>query len=581
MPGMKQSAQEILVNNSATYWNNEVEEKTLNELSIVTLHAAFYALHQQCDQQKLSIIDYKQKAHYWKERHERAVAREKEQKEEYDKIIEELTAKIRKLNKQLFGKKSEKSKGKSETSLNAGLGDPNIDPKTGKQKKKRGQQPNNKGPDRRDYSHLPSVIGSIELATEEQRCVCCGLLYEELPGCEESEIIEITEVKAHIRKIKRKMYKKPPTCHCSGQPGIITAPPAPRLFPKTRFGVSVWRHLLLEKFHYQRPIEKALKVLNQQGLSLAPGTVTGGLKKMVPLLFPVYNAIQEHSLTASHWHADETRWEVYEPIEGKESSRWYLWIFKSQDTVIFKIAPTRSAQVPREFFKDIKSGGILSVDRYSAYKCIANEGLLVLAFCWAHVRRDFLDYAKSYPDDEDWAFDWVNDIGNVYHINSQRIEHKPNSDAFEQHDEKLREAVDNMQIKYQTQLSSELSSKKESILNSLHNHWEGLTVFVEHAFVPMDNNKAEGGLRPGVLARKAFYGSRAIWSATLLALSMSIFQTLELWGINIHYWMNEYLKACANNQGNTPEDIEQFLPWNMSTQRLKKFKTPISYEDSS
>ena len=138
---------------------------------------------------------------------------------------------------------------------------------------------------------------------------------------------------------------------------------------------------------------------------------------------------------------------MYEEIEGKASSRWYLWIFKAQDTVVFKVSPTRSAQVPRDFFKEIDNNSILSVDRYSAYKCIANEGLLILAFCWAHVRRDFLDYAKSYPDEEAWAMDWVKEIATLYTINNQRFYIKRESHEFKQLGDEQRNAVKAFQRK--------------------------------------------------------------------------------------------------------------------------------------
>jgi len=37
------------------------------------------------------------------------------------------------------------------------------------------------------------------------------------------------------------------------------------------------------------------------------------------------------------------------------------------------------------------------------------------------------------------------------------------------------------------------------VLTSLKTHWGGLTVFVTHPQVPMDNNSGERGVRKGVL----------------------------------------------------------------------------------
>lgn len=522
---------------------------------------------------KLSVIDYKQQAKFWKAKHQEALERERKLKEE----VKKLTGELKKAKHKIFGKSSEKGTNKPETNGSSST----TDPETKTNNRRRGQQPNNKGPERRDYSHLPTVVETIKLPENEACCAQCGLPHGQLPGYEESEIIEIVEVKAHRRKIRRAVYKRNKSCQCPGEPVIITASPAPRVIPKTRYGISIWVKVLLEKFHYQRPLYRLLKFLSNQGLDLPAGTITGGLKKIMPLFFPIYDAIQQYSLTNTHWHADETRWEVYEEIEGKVGSRWYLWIFKSKDAVIFKLSPSRSAETPRKYFEDIKPG-ILNVDRYSAYKAVAKLGLLILAFCWAHVRRDFLNYAKAYPQDSEWAFDWVNDIANLYHINNQRIAVKEGSEEFSRLDLELRQAVKEMQEKYQQQLQED-SRPKEAIkvLISLDNHWDGLTVFIEYIFVPMDNNTAENGLRPGVLARNAFFGSQAVWSAHLLVMMMSINQTASLWGINPHAWLESYLQACAENGGEPPKNIKLFLPWKMSKKRLELLQQPIIYENSS
>ena len=52
---------------------------------------------------------------------------------------------------------------------------------------------------------------------------------------------------------------------------------------------------------------------------------------------------------------------------------------------------------------------VLVCDRYSAYKKLARlaAGRLVLAFCWAHVRRDFIKVAAARGDLEDWKDQWL------------------------------------------------------------------------------------------------------------------------------------------------------------------------------
>ena len=120
-----------------------------------------------------------------------------------------------------------------------------------------------------------------------------------------------------------------------------------------------------------------------------------------------------------------------------------------------------------------------------------------------------------------------------------------------------------------------LSEIKYKILTSLQNHWEGLSVFVKHPEVPMDNNKGEQSIRNPVTGRKIFYGSGSLWSSQLAAIMFSIFSTLVLCGINCDHWLKLYLTACAENHSKTPEDLSLFLPWKMSGERLQQLAKPF------
>ncbi len=74
----------------------------------------------------------------------------------------------------------------------------------------------------------------------------------------------------------------------------------------------------------------------------------------------------------------------------------------------------------------------------------------------------------------------------------------------------------------------DLHPARRKTLESLQQHWQGLTVFVDHPDVPMDNNTAERMQRGPVVGRKNCYGSGAQWSGRLAAILFSLFQTLAL-----------------------------------------------------
>lgn len=490
--------------------------------------------------------------------HQLAVAREAELKAEN----ESLRAQLRLRDQQLFGKKSEAGKPSDEAPAS-----PSPLPAP---KRPRGQQPGEPGPKRRDHSYLPVVEETLDLPQDQRSCPCCGLPYQGFPGTEDSEILEV-EVKAYRRVVRRRRYRK--GCSCPGAPGIIAAPVAPRVIPKSILGASIWVEALLDKFLFYRPTYRLLAEWHTRGLGLSLGTITDGLRRLAPLFQPVYEALVEHNQKQEHWHADETRWLVFTTVEGKVGYRWTLWVFHSREAVVFVLDQGRAHDVPEDHLEPVKEG-ILSVDRYPAYKAIkqVKEGLIILSFCWAHVRRDFLDVARSWPTQQQWALGWVERIGLLYKANDERLRAQQDKAAFAEKDKELRGHLEGMARQAAEELADEdVHTARRKVLTSLQEHWDGLTVFADHPYVPLDNNRAERVQRGPVVLRKNSYGSGSQWAGELAAMLFSAFGTLCLWNINPRDWLTAYLRACADSGGKTPGELDGFLPWKMTEQKLKEW----------
>jgi transposase len=495
---------------------------------------------------------YRQAA-YWKAMHQRAVQREAELQQR----LAELQAKLRLREQQLFGRKTE-TQAAATPAVAAASPDADASPR-----RPRGQQRGRPGHGRRDYSHLPAVIEQPQLPPEQCSCQQCGRPFAPTGSSEATILVEI-EVQAYRRVIRRRRYR--PTCDCKAHPKIVTAPLPPRVLPKSILGVSIWVTVLLDKYLFYRPTYRLLAELRSHDLDLSLGTVTAGLQRLTPLFEPVYQALIEHSQGQALWHADETRWLVFATVEGKVGYRWYLWVFHATEVVVFILATGRSQDVPQEHL-GLSEGGILVVDRYKAYQAISpvKDGRIVLAFCWAHVRRDFVTVARTWPDQEAWALGWVARIGHLYHLNEQRLAVASDARAFAAADAALRAAVTALGGQGEAELQSEdVHPARRKVLESLGNHWTGLTVFVEHLEVPMDNNTAERAQRGPVVGRKNYYGSGAVWSGRLAAMMFSLFQTLCLWRLNPRLWLTAYLTACAEAGGQAPGRLARFLPWNLS-----------------
>jgi transposase len=491
-------------------------------------------------------LELRQQAGYWQSRHADAVRRMAALEQEN----EQLRGEVRKLQAECFGRRSEKQSGSDRSNELE-------DPANAQPKRPRGRQPGQPAPQRRDYSHLPAREQVIGLPSAEQICPHCGLSLKAC-GTEDSEQLEI-EVTVYRRVIRRQRGQR--TCGCPG-PRTVTAPPAPKLIPKSLLGTSVWVEILLDKFASYRPTQRLLEQWRLLGLDLAAGTVTDGLKRLEPLFGPIMAALLQRNRQSHYKQADETRWLVFVEQQGKVGFGWWLWVFISKDTVVYILDVSRSHQVPEDHYPP-KADGVLMVDRYSAYKAMlqVKNGTLILAFCWAHVRREFVRVGKGWPELKSWALAWLRRIRDLYQWNRQRLAH-PDDPAGQAG---LEQAIAAMRQQLDIELADpDLRMPAQKVLTSLHEHWSGLTLFVDDPRIPMDNNRSERCVRGPAVGRKNFYGSGALWSGRLAAGLFSILATLKLWKINPRLWLNWYLQSCAEAGGKAPADIEPFLPWNLS-----------------
>jgi transposase len=537
---------------------------------VAELRAEVPQLREEVARLRRENLELRQQAGYWKGQHARAVLR----MQELEREVEHLRGENQKLQAQLFGRKSEKQSSPDRSNQLAG------EEETSPQRKK-GQQRDRPGPKRRDYSHLPAVEEPRELPLDQRACPKCGQALTP-SDTEESELIEI-EVRAYRRTIRRRRYRR--TCMCVDCPQTFTAPPPPKLIPKGRLGVSVWVEILIDKYFSHRPTERLLAQWQLLGLDLAAGTVTDGLRRLEPLLGPLYEAVLARNAQSAYMQADETRWLVFIVLEGKTGHCWWLWVFLGQDTVAYRLDPHRSHDVPESHFA-AEARLVLMVDRYSAYKAMAQvkAGLIVLVFCWAHVRRDYVKVGKGWPELKRWALAWLQRIRDLYRCQRQRLTHPVGSAAFIAADTALRQGITAMQAQADTELADpQLREPCRKVLASLQEHWTGLTLFVDDLRIPMDNNASERKVRGPAVGRKNYYGSGALWSGRLAAMLFSLFATLALWKLNPRRWLTWYLQSCAEAGGRVPADINSFLPWNLSPEQRATLSADPSPEpaDSS
>jgi transposase len=526
----------------------------------------YKALHHRATRRAAQLKE--QLAHAHAQAQAAATARIQQREAELQQRLADLEAEVRLLKHRLYGRRAE-----THHHPNALAHAPPQDgPPLGEHdsaavpaRRRRGQQRGRPGHGRRPHQHLPATAETAEVPAGQRHCSTCGQPFAPCGSDPHvSTLVEVT-VRAHRRRIRRRRYR--PTCTCGSHPDLITAPPPPRLIPNSILGVSVWVLVLLDKYAFGRPTYRLLAQLRLHGLDLALGTLTDGLQRLLPLFEPLDEALRAHSRGQRHWQGDETRWQVFASTEGKVGYQWYLWLVLSAEVAVFTLAAGRSHDIPEGVLGD-DARGIFNADRYVAYSAMkqVKAGQVILALCWAHQRRDFIEAERGRPELHAWASAWLARIAALYRWNAARLavwRHEPR--AFAAADGQLRAAVAALaQACADEQAQATLPAACRKVLESMSAHWAGLTVFVEHPEVPMDNNAAERAERGPVVGRKNYYGSGAVWAGHLAAVLFSLLETLRLWGLNAERWLTSYLTACAEHGGRAPADLRAWLPWRMT-----------------
>jgi transposase len=262
-------------------------------------------------------------------------------------------------------------------------------------------------------------------------------------------------------------------------------------------------------------------------------------------LVPAYDQLREYVLGADVVGADETWWRLMD--KKMSTKRWWAWSMTSADSVWHGIAPSRSAETAKKFLAGYE--GTLMVDGYKAYDALAKERPAVrLAHCWAHVRRHFVEAEANHPT----CTEAIDLIGQLFQVDrGTRDPSLLEGDAkFEAERERLerrrteaRPILDRLRTWASQQRGLPKSGLRKAIDYMLQ-YWQGLTVFLEDPYVPLDNNRTERALRGLVLGRKNHYGSRSQRGTEVAAIFYSLIDSATMLGIN----PADYIYSAAINQ---------------------------------
>jgi hypothetical protein len=200
--------------------------------------------------------------------------------------------------------------------------------------------------------------------------------------------------------------------------------------------------------------------------------------------------------------------------------------------------------------------GIVQCDGYAPYKNLPKERI-TLAFCWAHLRRQFFDIARK--GDAPIATQALLRIAALYRIEATIRGKSPDERRT------FRQAQSAPHcLAFKTFLDKQLKrvSAKSPIANAIRyglNHWDGLVRFLDDGRIDLDTNIVERSMRPQALTRKNALFAGHDDGAENWAMLASLIETCKLNGIDSQPYIADVLTRLVNLWPNNR--LDELLPW--------------------
>ncbi len=461
----------------------------------------------------------------------RLIARREELKQRSLWVDDQLIT----LKNKLYGKSSEREPSQEDKRKQANRN---------QNKKKKIQLPSQRYPD------APLIEREVELK-ELPECSCCGTKMKDSGMTENSEHLTVIPAQYMVIRQKRHKYR---CVKCYGD--IVTAPAPPKIKPGSGYSDEMVIDVAMSKYCDLIPIERYSAMAGREGLKdLPPQSLIEQTHYLADFVEGAYERSKQELFSDEVTHADET---PHGMLEDNDKKSWYLWGFSNEKSSYFEIKNSRSGNVASELLSQSKTRYLVS-DVFSGYakavkqanKTRQEQGLPIIenSYCNAHARRKFKEAKLHFPDE---AQPYMDVYKKIYRLDKIAKARPPDQPKRALRVRKLMKPLFE-QMKAWAEADMKAYSSKSSIGKAMSyflKNYQGLTLFIQHAKVPIDNNPQERQLRDPVIGRKTWYGNHSKRGARTTAILFSLVQSCKLNKIN----PREYFKHLVQDlhQGKDP-----------------------------
>jgi hypothetical protein len=201
--------------------------------------------------------------------------------------------------------------------------------------------------------------------------------------------------------------------------------------------------------------------------------------------------------------------------------------------------------------------GVLQVDGYEGYRALTKGDRVKLAFCWAHVRRGFIDLAAKGASPI--AAEVLKRIAALYRIEGE-IAGLSAEARRQARGERSRPLLTALELFLRDKLA--LLSQKSTLAVAIRyatSRWAGLTLYVDDGRVEMDSNTVERSIRPLALTRKNTLFAGSDRGGQTWAVIASLVETCKLNAVDPQGYFADVISRIVG--GHPQSQLDDLLPW--------------------
>ena len=490
-----------------------------------------------------------------------------EQNESLQSRIKELTAQVAWLNRQLFGRKSEKLPiiDPNYPDLFAGMLPENAQQiadahdeaveKIVKTKEERRQEKKN----RIMMEDLP-VLEQVILTPDNLD----KTLYKKI-GQEVTRIVEHKPGQLYIKEIIREKWglKDNTLTAPKGMNGVLIAPMPLLPIYKGIAGASLLAEILLQKYEYHMPYYRQIKQYSHLGMKgLTESTVDGWFKQTMELLRPLYEVLKSEVMKADYIQADETTTPVINK-ETHKAAKEYLWMVRAvmERLVLFHYDQgSRAGAVIESLANRYNFKGYLQCDGFAGYEtAFKTNPDVLLVNCMVHIRRHL---EQALDENRPMAEHGLKEIQHLY-----KIEHMCDDAgmSFDERKAKRQELskpiMEAMKLWMETEgVKYSESSLTGKAITYAYTRWDNMMRYLDDGRLLLDNNLAENEIRPVTLGRKNYLFCGNHEAAQNMAVVCSLLATCRNHDVNPRDYLNDIISQMPYHTKASYEELLQLLP---------------------